>query len=195
MIQRANGRLALMPVGMRSLSKRAQSHIDRIIRVDHAGEFGADRIYAGQLAVLGKTSVGPVIKHMWDQEKIHLELFEKLAKEHRVRPTALMPLWNVAGFALGAGTSLLGSEAAMACTVAVEEVIGEHYNSQLRQLMESNPDDFGELKEIIKQCRDDELEHLDTGLKHDAEKAPLYEGLSQVIKLGCRSAIWLSERV
>ena len=195
MLQR-NCRLFLqIPTGVRCLSLRAQKHVDTIIRVDHAGEFGADRIYAGQLAVLGKTSVGPVIKEMWEQEKVHLELFEKLMKENRVRPTALMPLWNIAGFALGAGTAMLGSEAAMACTVAVEEVIGEHYNNQLRQLMEKNPEDLTELKEIIKRCRDDELHHLETGLEHDAEKAPFYEGLSQAIKLGCRTAIWISERV
>ncbi|XP_065183706.1 5-demethoxyubiquinone hydroxylase, mitochondrial-like [Sycon ciliatum] len=186
---------ALSVSGMRAISQRAPSNIDSLIRVDHAGEFGADRIYAGQLAVLGKTAVGPVIKEMWEQEKVHLELFEKLSREHRVRPTALMPLWNVAGFALGAGTALLGSEAAMACTVAVEEVIGDHYNKQLRHLMENNPEEYQELKEIIKRCRDDELHHLETGLEHDAEKAPAYESLTQAIKVGCRAAIWVSERV
>lgn len=195
MLARSSRLLRLSPVGARCLSQRAQSHVDSIIRVDHAGEYGADRIYAGQLAVLGKTEVGPVIKEMWEQEKVHLELFEKLMKENRVRPTVLMPLWNIAGFALGAGTALIGSEAAMACTVAVEETIGEHYNNQLRQLMESDPEGYAELKDIIKRCRDDELHHLETGLEHDAEKAPFYEGLSQVIKVGCRTAIWLSERV
>lgn len=109
--------------------------VDRMIRVDHAGEFGADRIYAGQMAVLGKSSVGPIIKHMWEQEKHHLQTFERLVVKHRVRPTLLMPFWNIAGFALGAGTALLGKEGAMACTVAVEEVIGQHYNNQLRELL------------------------------------------------------------
>lgn len=110
--------------------------IDEIIRVDHAGEFGADRIYAGQLAVLSNTRSGPTIKHMWEQEKVHRQEFEKLIREYRVRPTIMTPIWNVAGFMLGAGTALLGEKAAMACTVAVETVIVEHYNDQLRQIMD-----------------------------------------------------------
>lgn len=118
-------------------SKRASPEIDEIIRINHAGELGADRIYAGQYAVLGKTSVGPTVQHMWDQEKKHRQEFERLIQEYRVRPTVMMPIWNVAGFALGAGTALLGEKAAMACTVAVETVIVEHYNDQLRRIMES----------------------------------------------------------
>lgn len=91
-----------------TLPTQEKEILDRIIRVDHAGELGADRIYAGQLAVLGNTPVGPVIKHMWEQEKEHLETFEKLIPQYRVRPTALLPFWYVAGWALGAGTALLG---------------------------------------------------------------------------------------
>lgn len=116
--------------------KRPSPLIDEIIRVDHAGEFGADRIYAGQMAVLGHTQSGPTIKHMWEQEKVHRSEFEKLIREYRVRPTVMTPIWNVAGFMLGAGTALLGEKAAMACTVAVETVIVEHYNDQLRQIMD-----------------------------------------------------------
>lgn len=112
--------------------------VDEIIRVDHAGELGADRIYAGQMAVLGNGPMGPTIKHMWDQEKEHRAEFETLINKYRVRPTILTPIWNVAGFMLGAGTALLGEKAAMACTVAVETVIVEHYNDQLRQLMENS---------------------------------------------------------
>ncbi len=112
----------------KSLPKESQIMIDRILRVDHAGEFGADRIYAGQMAVLGKTSVGPVIQEMWDQEKVHLKKMKELIPKYRVRPSILLPIWEVAGFALGAGTALLGKEAAMACTVAVEDVISTHYN-------------------------------------------------------------------
>lgn len=115
--------------------KRPSAFIDEIIRVDHAGELGADRIYAGQMAVLGKGPMGPRIQHMWDQEKVHKEAFEKLIKEYRVRPTIMTPIWNVAGFMLGASTALLGEKAAMACTVAVETVIVEHYNEQLREIM------------------------------------------------------------
>ncbi|XP_070580811.1 5-demethoxyubiquinone hydroxylase, mitochondrial-like [Ptychodera flava] len=169
--------------------------LDRIIRVDHAGELGADRIYAGQMAVLGSTSVGPVIQEMWDEEKEHLQKFEELIPKHRVRPTFLLPLWNVAGFALGAGTAMLGKEAAMACTVAVEEVIGDHYDSQLRELYKDDPEKHKELLDVIKKFRDDELGHLDTGMQHDAEQAPLYSALSNFIKLGCKGAIWITERV
>jgi len=174
---------------------KTRAMIDRIIRVDHAGELGADRIYAGQHAVLGKTPVGPLIKEMWEEEKHHRETFERLMAERRVRPTVLLPLWNIAGFALGAGTALLGKEGAMACTVAVEDVIGGHYNSQIRQLMEDDPVKHKELLEIVTKFRDDELHHHDTGLEHDAEKAPFYKALTQVIKVGCKGAIWISEKV
>ncbi|XP_002737552.1 NADPH-dependent 3-demethoxyubiquinone 3-hydroxylase, mitochondrial-like [Saccoglossus kowalevskii] len=176
-------------------TQETRDMIDRIIRVDHAGELGADRIYAGQMAVLGNTSVGPVIKEMWEQEKKHLKTFEELIPQHRVRPTFLYPLWSMAGFALGAGSALLGKEGAMACTVAVEEVIGEHYDSQLRELYKDDPEKHKALLEIIKEFRDDELGHLDTGLQHDAEQAPLYSALTNVIKVGCRGAVWVAERI
>jgi len=182
---------------VKSGDKELRAILDRMIRVDHAGEFGANRIYAGQLAVLGKTKSGPLIQHMWDQEKEHLRIFEKLIVKHRVRPTALLPLWNIAGYLLGAGTSLLGPRGAMACTVAVESVITEHYNNQIRLLM-SRPDDpevNAEILAYIKKCRDEEEEHHDTGLEQGAEQAPLYNLLSSTIKLGCRTAIWISERV
>ncbi|XP_073245102.1 5-demethoxyubiquinone hydroxylase, mitochondrial-like isoform X1 [Porites lutea] len=175
---------------------RPRPHIDRIIRVDHAGELGADRIYAGQMAVLGGTDVGPTIQHMWDQEKKHLQTFEQIIADRRVRPTVLIPLWNVAGFVLGAGTALLGKEAAMACTVAVEEVISEHYDNQLRELLtEGVTDENKELLDTIQTFRDEELEHLHIGEKHDAEKAPMYQALSTIIQTGCKAAIWLSERI
>uniref|UniRef100_A0A914VP64 Uncharacterized protein n=1 Tax=Plectus sambesii TaxID=2011161 RepID=A0A914VP64_9BILA len=107
---------------------------------------------------------------MWEQEKEHLSTMERLVAKHRVEPTILSPLWTVAGFALGAGSALLGKESAMACTVAVEELIGNHYNSQIRQLMEDDPEQHKELLEIISRLRDDELEHHDKGLEHDALK-------------------------
>ncbi|KAG7214538.1 hypothetical protein INR49_023053 [Caranx melampygus] len=122
--------------------------LDRILRVDHAGEYGANRIYAGQMAVLGRTRTGPLIQEMWDQEKKHLEKFNEILAENRVRPTALLPLWNIAGFVLGASTALLGKEGAMACTVAVEESISEHYNSQIRALMEVDPERYTELLKV-----------------------------------------------
>ena len=165
--------------------------IARMIRVDQAGEYGARRIYEGQLAVLGRCPAGPVIRAMHEQELAHLQTFDRLIAERRVRPTLLQPVWHVAGFALGAATALLGEKAAMACTVAVEEVIDAHYASQAEQLGA----DETELKETIEQFRADELEHRDTGLEHDAEGAPGYPVLSGAIKAGSRLAIWLSERI
>ena len=176
-----------------SVAKRAM--LDKMLRVDHAGEYGADRIYAGQLAVLGKTDVGETIHHMWEQEKVHLATFNKLLPQHRARPTLLLPLWHVAGFALGAGTALLGKEGAMACTVAVEASITEHYNQQIRTLANSDKEDHKELIETITKFRDEEQEHHDIGLEHDAELAPAYQALSGAIKVGCTAAIWLSERI
>jgi ubiquinone biosynthesis monooxygenase Coq7 len=132
---------------------------------------------------------------MWDQEKKHLQDFQELLKNRRVRPTLFMPLWNVAGFVLGAGTALMGKEAAMACTAAVEEVIGEHYNRQLRNLMAGNHADDEELLETIRKCRDEELEHLEIGQQSGADQAPFYGSLTEVIKQGCKVAIWLSERI
>jgi 3-demethoxyubiquinol 3-hydroxylase len=107
-----------------------QKKLDSIVRVDHAGEYGARRIYAGQMAILKKSSAYPVIKEMYEQEEKHLKYFEQEIRQRRVRPTFMLPLWHVGGYLLGAATALLGERAAMACTVAVEEVIGEHYRSQ-----------------------------------------------------------------
>lgn len=167
--------------------------IDKMLRVDHAGELGARQIYAGQLAVFGGTPVGNIIQEMADSEQKHLDAFDRLIVERRVRPTAMLPIWNVAGYALGMGTALMGKEAAMACTVAVEEVIAEHYNDQVRTLLDW--DDESELRATFREFRDDELEHKDTGIEHDAERAPFYRAMSNVIKVGCRAAIAISERV
>ena len=168
--------------------------VDRIVRVDHAGEYGATRIYAGQLAVLGRNHPAAAeIRHMAAQEKRHLETFEKMIAERRVRPTALTPLWHVAGFAMGAATAMLGGAAAMACTVAVEETIDEHYAGQAAAL-EGLPEE-AELKAVVEEFRADELEHRDTALAHGAESAPGYPVLSAAVKAGSRLAIWLSERI
>lgn len=171
------------------LSPREQ--IERIIRVDHAGEFGAVRIYEGQLAVLEKTESGETLRHMKAQEEVHRQKFEELLSERRVRPTILSPLWHVAGFALGAGTAMLGKEAAMACTEAVEEVIDEHYRDQLDTLDDSE----GELKEIISRYRDEEIEHRDIAREQGASEAPGYELLTSAVKAGSKLAIWLSSRI
>jgi len=175
-------------------TEKPSALIDEIIRVDHAGELGADRIYAGQMAVLGNGKMGATIKHMWDQEKLHRAKFEELISAYRVRPTVMTPLWNVAGFALGAGTAMLGEKAAMACTVAVETVIVEHYNDQLRQIMDS-PKVDKELLAVIKQFRDEEQEHHDTGIDCGAEQAPFYKGLTEAIKIGCKTAIAISKKI
>ena len=166
--------------------------LDEIIRVDHAGEYGATRIYDGQIAVFGKNSkIGKTIQHMADQEQEHIEKFNELLIEKRVRPTALLPVWNIAGFALGAGTALMGEKAAMACTVAVEKVIGEHYREQ-QNLLE---DDEKELKKTIAKFEKDELEHHDIGLEHDAENAPGYKVMTKVIEIGCKAAIAISKKI
>ncbi|KAG7459407.1 hypothetical protein MATL_G00210310 [Megalops atlanticus] len=178
-----------------STSSEEKAMLDRMLRVDHAGEYGANRIYAGQMAVLGRSQSAPLIQSMWDQEKYHLQKFNEILAENRVRPTLLLPLWNVAGFVLGASSALLGKEGAMACTVAVEESISEHYNSQIRALMEADPDRYKELLQIIKEFRDDEMEHHDTGLEHDAEKLPGYWLMKTVIQAGCKAAIYVSERI
>lgn len=179
---------------LHSSTLKKNPQLDSIIRVDHAGELGADRIYAGQMAVLGNTAEGPLIKHMWEQEIKHREKFEELISKYRVRPTVMTPLWNIAGFALGAGTALLGKEAAMACTVAVETVIVEHYNDQLRTLME-DPNVDKEILETITKFRDEEQEHHDTGIDHGAEQAPFYKALTEVIKTGCKVAISISKKI
>ncbi|PAA65892.1 hypothetical protein BOX15_Mlig014096g2, partial [Macrostomum lignano] len=187
------GRIASLDLA--KLTPETRALLDRIVRVDHAGEFGADRIYAGQLAVLGGTPTGPLIRHMHEQEQDHLAAFEALIPALRARPTVLMPFWRVAGFALGAGTALIGKEAAMACTVAVEAEIQEHYNAQLRSLLADNPELHADLMRVIARFRDEEAEHHDTGLREDAESAPAYPALSAAIRAGCRVAIFLSERI
>ncbi|XP_041975061.1 5-demethoxyubiquinone hydroxylase, mitochondrial isoform X2 [Aricia agestis] len=187
-------RILLQVRNAHSATWKKNPHLDAIIRVDHAGELGADRIYAGQMAVLGNTAEGPTIKHMWEQEIKHREKFEELISKYRVRPTVMTPLWNIAGFALGAGTALLGKEAAMACTVAVETVIVDHYNDQLRTLME-DPNIDKEILETITKFRDEEQEHHDTGIDHGAEQAPFYKALTEVIKTGCKVAIAISKKV
>jgi len=165
--------------------------VARMIRVDHAGEYGASRIYDGQLAVLGRSDVAPLLREMKAQERQHLTRFADLICQRRVRPTALLPLWHVAGFALGAATAVLGERAAMACTVAVEEAIDAHYATQLAALDDSEADLRGALSDF----REDELRHRDIGLQHGADRVPGYRLLSAAIKAGCAIAIRLSERV
>ncbi len=169
----------------------ADEIVARMIRVDHAGEYGAVRIYAGQQAVLRRGAAAETIRGMAKTEAEHLARFAALIGERGVRPTALLPLWNAAGFALGAATALLGARAAMACTAAVEEVIEEHYADQAARL----GDDEAALRGTIEEFRADEIAHRDEALAAGAEDAPGYEILTGAIKAGSRLAIWLSTRI
>jgi len=163
-----------------------------MLRVDQAGEYGATRIYAGQLAVMGgRHPQAREIARMAAQEERHRARFDAMMSERRVRPTALAPLWDVAGFALGAATALIGPKAAMACTAAIETEIDRHYGAQLDRLGTDDP----ELGETIREFRAEEVEHRDAALAAGAEQAPAYPLLSAAIRLGCRVAIGLSERI
>jgi ubiquinone biosynthesis monooxygenase Coq7 len=169
-----------------------------MIRVDQAGEYGATRIYAGQLAVMGDR--GPhsaEIRAIAEQEAGHLARFDALVARRGTRPTALQPVWSAAGYALGAATALIGPEAAMACTAAVEEEIERHYTRQLGDLERARgtADEDPELAAMIEEFRADERAHRDAALAAGAERAPAYPLLSAAIRLGCRAAIRLAERI
>ncbi|MDR3498008.1 MAG: demethoxyubiquinone hydroxylase family protein [Parvibaculum sp.] len=169
--------------------------IEEMLRVDHAGEYGAVRIYEGQLAVFrnlpGKHDTAASLARMAKDEEVHLARFNEIVNERRVRPTALNPVWHVAGFALGAATALMGEKAAHACTEAVESVIDEHYAAQVKKL-----DRMGEteLRDTIEQFRLEEVQHRDEAVEKGAKEAPAYPLLSGAIKAACRLAIKLSEK-
>lgn len=174
----------------------ARTVVERTIRVDQAGEFGAVRIYEGQLAALrwtgrGRGEASRKIAAMARAERRHNKEFDRLLAERRVRPTVLSPLWSMAGFALGATTALMGEKAAMACTVAVEETIDEHYAAQAAAL----GDEEAELRATIETFRAEEVEHKDEALASGAEQAPAYGLLTSAIKAGSKLAIWLSTRI
>ena len=165
---------------------------DAMIRVDQAGEYGATRIYAGQLAILGdRHPAARAISHMAHQEERHRAFFDRLIAERGVRPTLLQPFWHVAGFALGAVTAAIGPEAAMACTAAVETEIDKHYQEQLDQLGDSDP----ELSAAIAEFQAEELEHKEHAIAAGAESAVGYPVLSAFIRLGCKVAIAASKRI
>jgi ubiquinone biosynthesis monooxygenase Coq7 len=164
---------------------------DSMIRVDQAGEYGATRIYAGQLAIMGdRTPVAREIAGMARQEERHRAFFDTMIADRGVRPTLLQPFWTVAGFALGAATAAIGPEAAMACTAAVETEIDKHYSEQLQQLSDSDP----ALSAAIVEFQAEEVEHRETALAHGAESAPAYPLMSALIRLGCRVAIETAKR-
>ncbi len=166
-----------------------------MIRVDHAGEYGAVQIYRGQRAVFdaarGKERTGRLIAKMEAGEAAHLETFDRLVAERGVRPTLMAPVWRAAGFGLGALTALLGEKAAHACTAAVEEVIEQHYAAQCTAIGDRDP----ELQDIVARFRIDEMGHKASALAEGAEQAPAYGALSALIKFGCRAAIRISEKI
>ena len=167
-----------------------RADLERYIRVDHAGERAAQQIYRGQLVVLGQHEMGDEIRHMMEQEVEHLETFDTLINERKVRPSFLDPVWGAAGFALGLVTAAMGPKAAMACTIAVEEVIGEHYQKQAENL----GSDEASLKKTIERFRDEELEHRDIAVDYKGREARHYKMLHDVIQKGCRTAIKIAEK-
>lgn len=172
---------------MNLVDKLKGNFLQQAIRVNHAGEYGAICIYFGQKFILKRSSIVNKIIEMEKQEEKHLHYFNEKIKEYKVRPTVLLPIWRVLGTSLGVVTAIMGEKAAMACTAAVEEVIGEHYKEQVLCLED------GELKETISKFRDEELEHREIAIEHDAENAFGYNILSSLIKTGCKAAIYLSK--
>ena len=166
--------------------------IASMARVDQAGEYGATRIYCGQLAVLGaRHPTARAIARMQSQEEVHLRHFNHMLVDRGIRPTLIQPFWNIAGYALGAVTALMGPSAAMACTAAVETEIDKHYEEQLGSLGDEEPD----LSESIRRFQAEELEHRDTAIAAGAEDTFGYPLLSSFIRAGCRFAIALSKRI
>jgi len=178
------------------LSPSQRRLLEAALRVDQAGEVAANYIYEGQLAILRRdAAASALIQDMWAQEKKHLAVMNKLQVQHQVRPTALWQVAKVAGFGLGAMTALMGKEAAMACTEAVETVIGEHYDDQLKDLQGFTHPSIVLLRDVIREFRDDELEHLDTAVEHNSQRAPAHALLSSVVGMGCKVAIELCKRI
>ena len=194
-------------VRRRPLSPRQKRYLDSALRVNHAGELAATLIYTAQTPPTTKAhpELRPLMKHMYDQEAGHFQTFNHLLAHHRIRPTALYPLWSLLATGLGWSTAVLGREAAMACTEAVETEIGDHYNNQVREMlswiteMEQRGEPVGEelqsLVRDIRRIRDEELEHLDSAVGEGAKDARPYELLTGVIRAGCRGAIWVSEKI
>ncbi len=183
------------PVPPRPGHGASARRLAEILRVDHAGELGAVSIYRGQRAVLGAAPgherIAGQLAEMEGHEAEHLARFDRLLTQRRVRPTALAPVWRLAGFALGAGTALMGDKAAHACTEAVETVIEEHYAGQVAELADREP----ELAAELEQFRQEELAHRDLARDEGARDAPGYALLSAIIRTGCRTAIKISEKV
>ncbi len=177
------------------MKKTNKKTLEEIIRVDHAGERGAIKIYEGQLLAL-KTikqdnDLKDKIEQMKEQEKEHLEYFEKEIQRRNIKPTYLLPLWDVMGVALGFGTALLGKKAAMLCTASVEEVIEDHYQNQLKKI----GDDEKDLKEKIEKFKEDEINHKNIAYEYGATTKGLYSIMDKVIRTGSKIAITISEKI
>lgn len=173
----------------------SRRRLGEILRVDHAGEYGAVQIYKAQRAVFegrrGREAISADLTEMQGHEQVHKDRFDALLNQHQVRPTALLPLWHVAAVGLGVGTALMGEKAAHACTEAVESVIEQHYAHQIAELKDRDPALAAELTKF----RDEELAHHDHAIDHGSREAPAYRLLSAVIKAGCKAAIKVSERI
>ena len=193
--------------GRTPLSESQRNFLDSALRVNQAGELAATLIYTAQTPPIVKAHpyLQPLMKHMYDQEAGHFTTFNQLLAKHRVRPTAMYPVWQAAATLLGWTTGMMGREAAMACTEAVETEIGNHYNGQVRELFkwmqelkaegEEIDPELHDLIDTIRRIRDEELEHLDHAVENDAKEARPYEPLTNIIRYGCRGAIWISERI
>lgn len=189
------------------LTQAQRDFLSSALRVNQAGELAATLIYTAQTPpiVSRQPHLRPLMRHMYEQEVGHFDTFSALIARHRVRPTAMYPLWSAMSYGLGWSTALMGQEAAMACTEAVETEIGDHYNSQIRTLLEmvrgweeegyEVGEEFQTLLSTLRRIRDEELEHLDHAVEHDAKKAEPHWLLTGFIRLGCRGAIWVSEKV
>lgn len=175
------------------IKKTNQKNLQEIIRVNHAGEFGAKVIYSGQISALklkNDHQTLALVEEMKRQEDIHFEYFNEQLKQRKIRPTLMQPIWQVGGFALGFLTAFADKRAAMACTTAVEEVIDEHYQSQLTSISEEK-----DLKEKIEKFRNDELEHRDIGYKNYAAEIKYFKPLTSLIKATTRIAIAISKKI
>ena len=177
------------------MEKTNKKTLEEIIRVDHAGERGAIKIYEGQLLALKtfkqNASLKRKIEEMKEHEKEHYEFFDQEIKKRNIKPTKLLPLWDIMGVTLGFGTAMLGEKAAMLCTASVEEVIDGHYKDQTYKL----GDDEKELKEKIKKFRQDELDHKDIAYEEGASKKGFYSIMDKIIKTGSKIAIRISEKI
>ncbi|KAF8359343.1 clk-1, partial [Pristionchus pacificus] len=197
MANRLSGIAEKLLQSVQNLSKSQTTRngiINEIIRVDHAGELAADRIYAGQLAVLKNTPSAPSISRMWEEEKNHLDEMERLSATHSVSPSILSPIFALAGYTLGMTSALGGKKGAMGCTMAVEELIGSHYNEQIKKLIEVAPEEK-KLLETLSKLRDDEMNHYEVGRENEGEKSSLFSTLKPIVQTGCKIAMKIAEKV